>query len=245
VLTSEGQVCYEGFREVLELYDSVEARVHSLNMEISGMVRIASIYSVGLHQMSRCMKEFMKNYPKAKVRLEYLHPSKVYEVVLNADVDLGIVSYPVATPELNVLPLRSERMLVVCHPQHSLAKLKTVNAGRLQGQDFIGFDRDLRIRKEIDRYFRQQGVTVSNNMEFDNIETIKQAVQIGTGISILPEPTIQTEINAGTLVGIDLVEPELHRPIGIIYRQRKVFTPTVSKFIELLQRSQENPAEDA
>ncbi|MCX5667119.1 MAG: LysR family transcriptional regulator, partial [Candidatus Omnitrophica bacterium] len=49
VLTPEGQACYEGFREVLELYDAVDTRVRSLRKEITGLVRVASIYSVGLH----------------------------------------------------------------------------------------------------------------------------------------------------------------------------------------------------
>jgi DNA-binding transcriptional LysR family regulator len=245
VLTPEGQACFEGFREVLELYDSVEARVRSLRMEIGGLVRVASIYSVGLHDMSLCMQEFMRSYPKAKVRLEYLHPNKVYGAVMNSEVDLGIVSYPAASPELDVIPLRSEKMLVVCPPHHPLTKHKAVTAEHLQGMDFVGFDRDLIIRKEIERQFRQRGVSVRVVMEFDNIETIKQAVQIGAGISILPEPTVRSETKAGTLATIRLIAPEMKRPIGIIHKQRKVFTPTVGKFVELLQQSQKNVAEEA
>ena len=91
-------------------------------MDISGLVRVAAIYSVGLHDMSRCMQDFMRRYPKAKVRLEYLRPNKVYDAVLNAEVDLGIMSYPIASPEINVIPLRSERMVLVCSPQHRLAR---------------------------------------------------------------------------------------------------------------------------
>ena len=132
VLTPEGQACYEGFREVLELYDAVEARVRSLREEISGMVRVAAIYSVGLHDMSRCMQDFMRRYPKAKVRLEYLRPNKVYDAVLNAEVDLGIVSYPAASPDLSVIPLRSEKMVLVCHPEHPLAGRKAVTAEHLR-----------------------------------------------------------------------------------------------------------------
>jgi DNA-binding transcriptional LysR family regulator len=240
VLTPEGLACYEGFREVLELYDSVEARVRSLRMEISGLVRVASIYSVGLHDMTRCMQDFMRCYPKAKVRLEYLRPNKVYEAVVNAEVDLGIISYPLASPELNVIPLRSERMVLVCHPQHRLASEHAVTAEHLHGEDFIAFDRDLSIRKEVDRYLRQRSVTSRVVMEFDNIETIKQAVGIGAGVSILPEPTVRDETRNGTLVAVRLIAPELRRPIGIIYRHRKVFTPTAGKFVELLQKVQGN-----
>lgn len=243
VLTPEGQTCYEGFREVLELYDSVEARVHSLQSEISGLVRVAAIYSVGLHDMRRCMQEFMLKYPKANVRLEYLHPSKVLDAVVNAEVDLGIISYPTPSPDLNVIPLRSERMVVVCPPGHPLAKHQTITADQLQGLDFVSFDRELIIRKDIDRYFRQHSINVRMVMEFDNIETIKEAVEIGSGVSILPEPTVRDDVENGLLAAIRMVEPELFRPLGIIYRQRRVFTPTIAKFIELLQHVQENPTE--
>jgi DNA-binding transcriptional LysR family regulator len=241
VLTPEGQACYEGFREVLEAYDAAEARVRSLRMEIGGMVRVAAIYSVGLHDMSRCMQDFMRRYPKAKVRLEYLHPNKVRDAVLNAEVDLGIISYPAPSPDLGVIPLRSEKMVLVCHRDHELASQKAVTAENLQGEDFIGFDRDLSIRKEIDRYLRQRSVSVRMVMEFDNIETIKQAVEIGAGISILPEPTVRKGTRSQSLVAVRLIAPELRRPIGIIHRQRKAFTPTVGKFVELLQAVQGNP----
>jgi len=245
VLTPEGQVCYEGFREVLELYDAVEARVRSLRMEISGLVRVAAIYSVGLHDMSRCMQDFMRRYPKAKVRLEYLRPNKVFEAVLNAEVDLGIMSYPAGSPDISVIPWRSEKMVLVCQPKHRLANEKAVTAEHLQGEDFVGFDRDLSIRKEIDRYLRQRSVAIRIVMEFDNIETIKQAVQIGAGISILPEPTIREEARNGTLKAVRLIAPELRRPIGIIHRQRKVFTPTAAKFVELLQEVQNGQSESS
>jgi DNA-binding transcriptional LysR family regulator len=235
VLTPEGEVCREGFHQVLDLYDSVEARVRSLRKEISGLIRVASIYSVGLHDMSRCMQDFMRSYPKAKVRLEYLRPNKVYESVLNSEADLGIVSYPQASPDLNVIPLRSERMVVVCPPHHPLSQFETLTASQLQDVDFVGFDRDLSIRKEIDRYLRQCAVGVRMVMEFDNIETIKQAFEIGTGVSILPEPTVRDKVQEGTLTAIRLNEPELHRPIGIIHRLRKAFTPTAMKFVEMLQ----------
>ncbi len=234
VLTSEGQACYEGFRKVLDAYDAVEARVRSLRQEITGLVRVASIYSVGLHDMSRTMQDFMRRYPKARVRLEFLHPHKVYEAVLNSEVDLGIVSYPAPSQEISVVPLRSEKMVLVCHPGHHLAERKTVTAEHLRDEDFVGFDRDLSIRKEIDRYLRQRSVTIRVVMEFDNIETIKQAVEIGAGVSILPEPTVQKETESGSLTAVRLIAPPLERPLGIIHRQRKVFTPTASRFVELL-----------
>ena len=237
VLTPEGQACYESFRELLEIFDSVQTKLSSLRNEIIGSVRVAAIYSIGLHDMSRCMQDFMRKYPQAKVQLEYLHPSKVYDAVLNSEVDLGIVSYPSPSQDINVIPLRSEDMVLVCPPTHKLAKEKAITAEHLQGQDFIAFNRELIIRKEIDRYLRQRGVSINVMMEFDNIETIKQAIEIGSGISILPSPTVRQEVERGALSEVGLIAPKLTRPVGIIHRHRKVFSPTTIRFIELLTQS--------
>jgi DNA-binding transcriptional LysR family regulator len=186
------------------------------------------------------MQDFMRRYPKATVRLEYLRPNKVYDAVSNSEVDLGIVSYPTASANMSVIPLRSEKMVVVCRPDHALAPRQTISAEHLDGQDFVSFERDLLIRKEIDRYLRKRSVSIRVAMEFDNIETIKEAVGVGAGVSILPEPTVRTEAAAGHLTAIPLAFPQLERPIGIIHRQRKVFTPTTVKFVELLQNVQES-----
>ena len=197
VLTPEGQACSEGFREVLELYDSAEAQVRSLRREIGGLVRVAAIYSVGLHDMSRCMQDFdLAAIPRPRCGWS-ICLNKVYEAVVNGEVDLGILSFPAASPEVAVIPLRSERMAVVCPPGHPLASHQAITAEHLQGTDFIGFDRDLSIRKDIDRYMRQRSISIHVTMEFDNIETIKQAVEIGAGVSILPEPTIRDAVRSG------------------------------------------------
>ena len=238
VTTPEGEACYEGFRDVLEQYDAVESRVRMLRHEISGIVRVAAIYSVGLHDMSRCMKDFMRRYPKAQVRLEYLGPTKVYEAVENAGAEMGIVSYPRPSTDIEVIPLRSEDMVLVCAADHPLAKEKRATAESVADEDFVAFQRDLIIRKRIDRHLQKHKTSVNIVMEFDNIETIKQAVEIGCGISLLPEPTVREERESGRLAVIPLATKELRRPIGIIHRHRHVFTPTASKFIELLREVQ-------
>ncbi len=241
VLTPEGQVCYDGFRDLLERHEAIEARVRSMGREVSGSVRVAAIYSVGLHQMSLCMQQFMRRYPQTRVRLEYLRSDKVIDAVLGGQADLGLISYPRRSAQLQFIPWRSERMVLACHRAHSLAEQESVGAADLHGLDFVAFDHDLRIRKHIDRYLRQHQVRVQVVMEFDNIETIKQAVEIGAGVSILPEPTVRREVERGTLVAVCLDSPGLRRPVGIIYRQRRPFTPPLARFVELLHELGDPP----
>jgi len=152
------------------------------------------------------------------------------------------MSYPPTNRALSIVPLRAEPMAFVCHPNHRLARRRLVRPADLNGETFIAFDPGLTIRKAIDRALRQHNVKVNTVMEFDNIETIKQAIMIAAGVSILPRHTVQKEVGIRTLSAVTLAIPDLVRPVGIIHRRQTPLTPTVSRFIELLRETTEEPA---
>ncbi len=235
--TEEGRGFYEACRTLLQGFDKARADLAASRQRVEGTVRVAAIYSVGLHDMSRHMQPFMAAYPQARVLLECLHPHKVVEVVVNDEADVGILSYPSATRALTVLPLRSEPMVLVAHPSHRLARRRLVSAADLNGEKFVAFDHDLPIRKAIDRALKQHGVKVEVVMEFDNVETIKQAIGINAGVSILPRPTVLKEIGIRTLAAAPLAIAGLVRPIGIIHRRGRRLTPAVAAFIDLLKKA--------
>ena len=240
VLTPQGRVYYEGCRDLVERYLELENRVRGLDDDdtVVGTVGVAAIYSVGLSHMSRYVKTFEQRHPGASVRLEYLHPSRVLERVTNGDAELGLLSFPRKWPELNVLTWREEQMMVVTHPSHPIARQSVVSVSLLAGESFIAFDSDLSIRRAIDRFLRRHDVQVDVVMEFDNVENIKRAVEISSGISILPEPSLAQEIKAGTLaaipIGSDDSEDRLVRPLAIIHRRQATLEPAAAKFLELL-----------
>src|SRR5262249_37354416 len=163
----------------------------------------------------------------------------VVEAVLNDEADLGILSYPAATRALEVIPLRAEPMVLVTHPSHRLARRRTVAPAELQGEPFVAFDADLAIRRTIDRGLKQHNVRVNVVMEFDNVETVKEAIGIAAGVSILPRPTVLKEIGIRTLAAVPLTMPGLVRPIGIIRRRGRRLTPVLARFVELLQKADE------
>jgi DNA-binding transcriptional LysR family regulator len=236
--TREGQVFVEGCRKLVAQYDALEDEVRSLHEDVSGRVRVAAIYSVGLHHMSCYVREFVTLHPKANVRLEYLHPERVLESVEDGTADLGIVSYPRGTRSIQAEPWRDEPLVLVCAATHPLAGETEVPLAALDGLAMVGFDPDLVIRHEIDRLLAAGGVEPQMVLAFDNIETIKRAVEIDAGVAILPEPTVQREVAAGTLCAIPVATPaadEFVRPLGIIRARGKPLSPTVRRFIELLQ----------
>jgi DNA-binding transcriptional LysR family regulator len=126
-------------------------------------------------------------------------------------------------------------MQVAAPPSHHLAARVEVYPADLQGLDFIGFDEDLKIRRELDRFLRAQGIEMNLVMHFDNIQMIKEAIALGSGIGILPARTMQAEIAQGRLVAIRLHAPGLVRPVGIVHRKRKKFNRATELFLELLR----------
>jgi DNA-binding transcriptional LysR family regulator len=241
-LTEAGKLYADFCREVLRREDQFLVALEQLKGEAEGAVRVASIYSIGLSEMSRLRQEFERRHPHAQLHVDYLRPDKIYEAVMGDHADLGLVSYPVAKRELAVVPWRKEQMAVAMPPSHPLAAKPILQPADLNGQDFIGFDEDLLIRRELDRFFRDHGVEVNQVMQFDNIQTIKEAVALGSGISILPERTMQTEIEQGRLISVPLHAPELLRPLGIVHRKRKKFNLAAQAFLKLLR---EQPAAQA
>jgi len=242
VVTPEGHAFFEACRDLVEGWEKARAAVAAARARVDGTVRVAAIYSVGLHDVSRHMQRFMSMYPEARVLLECLHPHKVVEAVLAGEADVGIMSYPPVERALSTVPLRAEPMAFVCHPSHPLGRRHLVMPEELSGEAFVAFDAGLTIRKAIDRALRQRNVRVNVVMEFDNIETIKQAIMIASGVSILPAHTVQKEASIGTLAATPFGIPELVRPVGLIHRKEKLLTPTVRRFIDLLREAADAPA---
>lgn len=235
VLTPEGERYFEGARQIVRLYDELEEDVRTMHNASAGRLLVASIYSVGLAHMSLFMRQFSAKYPNAQVRLEYLHPDRVLEVVEQGDVDLGLVSYPEETRTLAAMPWRSEPLVVVCHPNHRFAKESSISFADLSGEPLVAFEAGLRIRAEIDRALMINNVDANVAFEFDNIETMKQAIEINEGISLLPEPTVAKETASGTLVKVKLQGEPQTRPLGIVYRRDRPLRELARNFIELLR----------
>ena len=196
---------------------------------------MATIYSIGLHDLPPYLKKFLRSYPTVNVHIEYRRANQVYEDVLGNVVDLGLVAYPVKDAKLELIPLRKDALVMICHPNHPLAKYKTVKLSQLAGQKFIGFEPDIPTRKAIDKILKENNVEVQTVMEFDNIETVKRAVEIEAGISIVPQGTITQEVSKQTLSELKIEGMDLFRPLAAIYKKNKVLSPAMKQFLSILK----------
>ena len=234
-LTREGQVLYEYSKQIIQTYDSLQSQLQEIKDIVSGTIRVATIYSIGLHDLPPYIKRFLKDYPTVHIHVEYRRANQVYEDVLGNVVDVGLVAYPTKDPKLEIVALRKDPLVLICHPQHAFAKQKTIKLKAIANQKFIGFEPDIPTRKALDKILKEYSVTVQNVMEFDNIETVKRAVEIDAGISIVPQATISQEISKQTLAAVTLEDSDFFRPLAAIYKKSKVLSPALRQFITILK----------
>jgi DNA-binding transcriptional LysR family regulator len=242
-LTREGQRIYEAAKEILHVYEKLESELQEMKKVISGTIRISTIYSIGLHELPPYVKRFLQEFPSVNVRIEYRRSNLVYEDILHNAVDFGLVAFPQKQRQIEMIPFRNDRLVLITHPHHPLAKTAEVDLKTLSGQKFIGFDPDIPTRKAVDTIFRDNKLEITPVMEFDNIETVKRAVEIDHGIAIVPQATVQQELRQGTLAIVPFKGKEFTRPLAILHRKGRVLTPAMRKFVETL--SSEGAAADA
>jgi DNA-binding transcriptional LysR family regulator len=238
-LTPEGERFYDGCQQILRRYEELEEEVRTLHDAEARRLVVASIYSVGLPRMSAFMQRFTAEHPRARVRLEYLHPHRVCEEVENGDADLGLISYPKETDKLTAIPWRSEPMVVVCRPDHRLASQQSIPLSAIAGEPFVAFEDGLAIRDAIDRALDRAGCGVNVAQEFDNVETMKRSIEAGDGVSILPEPSVEREISLGTLAKAAISGDAVVRPLAIVHRRDRQLGELAKQFIGLLKAEAE------
>ncbi|MFM1851043.1 MAG: hypothetical protein RIS54_727 [Verrucomicrobiota bacterium] len=233
-LTREGQQVYDSAKEILHTYDKLLSELQELKKIISGTIRISTIYSIGLHELPPYIKKFLHDFPSVNVRVEYRRSNLVYEDILHNSVDFGLVAFPVKTRQIEILPFRADRLVLITHPNHALARKVEIELKDLMGQRFIGFDPDIPTRKAVDTIFRDNKLELDPVMEFDNIETVKRAVEIDHGIAIVPFATVMQETKQGSLAAVPFKGKDFTRPLAILHRKGRVLTPAMRKFIETL-----------
>ncbi len=234
-LTAAGEVFYKESKIVLDAFEHLQESIRGVVGTIGGSVKVTTVYSVGLHELPSKVSEFISKFPAARIDLEYSRTTKVVRDVLNGTAELGVLAFPEPRRGLTIKYMQSDRLVLACPPDHKFAKRSKIRAKELDGMDLVLFERDTPTRKAIDRILKSLGVEVNTAAEFDNIETIKRAVEVGFGLAILPLPSIIRSERDGLLSIVELAEKDWVRPVGVIYRSNRTLTLAAKKFVAILE----------
>jgi DNA-binding transcriptional LysR family regulator len=236
-LTQQGTTLYTTFKEILNLYEKLNCQILEMRNVVSGSIQISTVNSIGLHELPPYLKSFMKEFPSVNARVEYRRANLVYEDVLHGSADLGLVAFPVKHKDLTVIPFATDELIVAMNPDHPLAEKKNLSMEELKGVEFIAFEKDIPTRKATDEILRQSDVEISIVMEFDNVETVKRALEINAGVAIIPKNTVANEVERNQLVTCKLDSGKHIRPLSIIHKKFRMLTPALRSFIDKMMGS--------
>lgn len=233
-LTPAGETVYRGAKHILNELREIEEHLQEMEGKGGGSVRVATIYSVGLYELDPFIKKFFKLHPDIDVQVEYSRANKIYQEVINGSLDLGIVAYPINKPQLRAIPFCEDELVLICSRQHPFSVYKSISLKKLASQPLVAFQQDIPTRKALDEILKKHGVSPSIKTEFDNIELIKRAVEIGLGIAVVPSITVKAEIQANLLKSLFLLEGPFLRPIAVVHRRGRSLAAAAKKFIAVL-----------
>lgn len=232
--TAAGRTVYDAAQHILWRYRQMERALAAPSTDVTGALRVAASLTVGLYELPAHLAEFLRQYPKVDLRVTYLHPSEVYEAILGGQADVGLVAFPAPHPQLIIQVFKKDRLVVIVPPSHPWAALKRIALKRLHGQPFIAMEAGSPMRQAVDRLFKRANIRVGILHEFDNLELIKRAVEVRSGLSIVPLKTVETEIRAGTVTPLDILDGPIFYPVGILTQRQQERSLAAQKLIAAL-----------
>ena len=236
-LTKEGETFYKYSKQIVQSYDELRHKIQEIQNVVTGTIKVVTIYSIGLHELPPYLKKFLKKHPTVNVSVEYRRATQLYEDIISGMADIGLVAYPQKDPRLHVTSLAEDMLVLICHPDHPLAEKPRVKLSEIDSHKFVAFEPDIPTRRAIDKILRDRGVEVIHAMEFDNIETVKRAVEIDAGISIVPRSPVAQEVAKKTIAMVEIEDEQFYRPLAAVHKKSKVLSPAMKEFLALLKKS--------
>ena len=236
-LTKEGNNLYKYSKQIIQTYDELRHKIQEIQNVVTGTIKVVTIYSIGLHELPPYLKKFLKKHPTVNVSVEYRRATQLYEDIVTGMADIGLVAYPQKDPRLQVTSLAEDMLVLICHPDHPLAQQPKVKLSEIASHKFIAFEPDIPTRRAIDKILRDRNVEVDHAMEFDNIETVKRAVEIDAGISIVPRSPVAQEVAKKSIAMVEIEDEQFYRPLAAVHKKSKVLSPAMKEFLALLKKS--------
>jgi len=235
-LTKEGETLYKSSKQIVQSYDELRHRIQEIQNVVTGTIKVVTIYSIGLHELPPFLKKYLKKHPTVNVSVEYRRATQLYDDIITGIADIGLVAYPQKDPRLQVTSLDEDLLVLICHPKHELAQKSKIKLSEINKHKFIAFEPDIPTRRAIDKILRDRNIEVEHSMEFDNIETVKRAVEINAGISIVPRSPVIQEVAKKTISMVEIEDEKFYRPLAAVHKKTKVLSPAMKEFLSLLKK---------
>jgi LysR family transcriptional regulator, transcriptional activator of the cysJI operon len=235
-VTAEGEAFHECAVRIVAEFEGIDDKLRTLRSEVAGNLRVATVSSIGLHDLPPIARQFEEAFPEVKLAVSYGSYEDVYDDVGGGKADVGIVAYPTRRSGLIYEEFAVQPLVMVCSPGHELVKGGgSIPFSMLNNEPMIAFEPDVPTRKAVEQLLRGAGVEINAPWSFDDAETVKRAVQVTGAVAILPGPSVSIEVAEGRLCLVPLEGiSSWTRPLAVIRRQPGVTTTAMREFMTIL-----------
>ncbi len=227
-LTTNGQRIIKHIERIMLEEEKLRQEIIAINSIVSGVVKIGTLSSVSMQWLPGIFSLFNKHYPHIECKTYLGCYDEMNEWILDGTVDFGFLSLPTSKP-FEVLPLAKDKLFVLLPPDHPLRDKTALTFEEIKNERFImpqwGSDDNIR------QLLHQQDLRLQIKYEIMEERTIFAMVQMGLGISILPEMIL---VNVPENIRVIDLNPPDHRIIGVATISFKMIPPAAKKFISCM-----------
>jgi DNA-binding transcriptional LysR family regulator len=237
-LTPAGEILYKYAKQILSLYAQVEKEIATLTGLIKGSVRLGASTTIANYLLPSVISDFKKRNNRVRFHLLIGNTKRIVDHLNNGIISFGLVEGDVSRFKIKAEKVLKDELVVIVSPEHPFSNRKNISVSEFVKEPFILREEGSGTRQIIENYLLKYGISVSDlnvTAVLGGTEAIKEAVEDGTGISIVSKWAVRREVSRGTLKMLPLKEERLLRDFSLIYRNT-TFSSAESEFLEYLKR---------
>ncbi|HEY2590635.1 MAG TPA: LysR substrate-binding domain-containing protein [Steroidobacteraceae bacterium] len=232
-LTEAGAEIVARARQMLQASEEVLELAHSYRDPLAGRLRVGLIPTIGPYLLPHVAPAARKALPRLALLLYEYRTEPLLEKLRAGELDLGILALPVATDGLEVRDLFDETFLVALPREHRFARRATLQIDDLAEEPLLLLEEGHCLRDQALAVCNRAGAQESQDFRATSLETLRQMVASGVGVTLLPEFACRTELAAradravGGIVVKPFAKPVPSRRVGAVWRTSTARRPAI------------------
>jgi DNA-binding transcriptional LysR family regulator len=236
--TQAGSAVLSDAEEIVGRVEALGRNVGAFKTMERGVLKMGSIDAASIYVLPDAFRAFRTRYPGIDVHVIVADSHTLTAALAAGTIELAVVTLPLPGESYDVVPVYEDRMVLVAHPRHELARTRRRRGAleRVAETGLITYPASSTTRRLIEKVFLDNGLTPKVTMEMSSPEAIKKLAEAGLGPSVLPAQVVANEVKSGTLVVIPTGKVRFSRTLGVVSRNGRVLSPAAAAFLEMVKR---------
>lgn len=242
-VTPAGETLLRYARRIFQDIRNVKLEISEIAHLERGLLRIGAGMLACTYILPPVLERFKTLHPHIELDVITAPTDALLIKLQDNSIELGVFTLPIHHPDLKVVPLLTEELVVVTSPKHPvLSRRKTIEPHELQDYPLILFPKEARTRNVLEEFFRKAGIAPRVVMEAENVALIKPLVKIDLGISIIPLLAVSDELERGELHSLKIRNQKISRQVGLVYHKSETPPRILTELVRLFKEVQRESA---